>query len=285
MATDNNFNPKKINIFEYLNYRQFLKDHYTNKKQKNPTYSYRLFNSKAGLQSPIFYKLISEGKRDLTEQSIAKFIKGLDLKQKEGLFFRNLVLFNQAKSNKDKALYYGQICHFRNFSRIHNLTADQYDLFYNWYNLVIYEMTKLKNFRESPQWIVTHIKETLSLEQAEASLSLLKKLGLLIRDAKTFKYKAAKPNLSTEPEELSVAVFKYHKDMIAKALDSLANDHHSIRDISSLTIALNEETFQQAKKMIQDFRRDLNVLFSQSKNNDRVYQLNFQIFPLTKIKG
>lgn len=275
----------KIQIFQYLNYRSFLKDHYALKKKQLPSYSYRLFNSKANLRSPSYYKLVCEGKCDLTEQSIAKFIKGLNLNQKEGLFFRTLVYFNQAQSNKDKSLYYNQLCHFKEYNKIHNLTSDQYDLFYNWFNLAIYEMSKLKNFQDNAQWVINRLREPISSEEAETSIKLLKKLGLLVQDPKTLKYKAVTANLTTDPEVMSIAVFKHHTTMIGKSIDSLSKDHHSVRDVSSITVALNEKTFSEAKGKIQEFRRDLNVLLSKSKDNDRVYQMNFQIFPLTKIKG
>ena len=43
-------------------------------------------------------KLIMEGERNLTEESIEKFVKGLRLKKTEAEYFRILVRFNQTKS-------------------------------------------------------------------------------------------------------------------------------------------------------------------------------------------
>ena len=36
-------------IFEYLDYREFLKDYYNAKKEANPAFSLRVFSDKIGL--------------------------------------------------------------------------------------------------------------------------------------------------------------------------------------------------------------------------------------------
>jgi uncharacterized protein (TIGR02147 family) len=54
------------------------------------------------------------------------------------------------------------------------------------------------------------------------------------------------------------------------------------RDISTLTAGVSEEGFNIIKKEIQLFRKRLVQLIDEDKNQDRVYQINFQLFPLTK---
>src|SRR3989338_9919808 len=93
-------NIKKPNIFEYDNYRSFLKDLYALLKQEKSAFSFRFFSRQAGFRSPNFLKLVMEGKRNLSPESIEKFAKGLKLNKNEADFFRRLVLLNQATTDR-----------------------------------------------------------------------------------------------------------------------------------------------------------------------------------------
>ena len=93
-------------IFEYIDYRQYLKDYYNESKATMTYFSYRFFAQRAGLNSPILLKLVFDGKRNLSRKSTEKFIKGLNLKEKEAVYFSNLVRFNQAKVVGEKQVYY-----------------------------------------------------------------------------------------------------------------------------------------------------------------------------------
>ena len=71
--------------------------------------------------------------------------------------------------------------------------------------------------------------------------------------------------------------------MIQKGMESIERTAAAKRDISSLTIALSEEKFKEAKRRIQEFRRELNVLLSEGGKEEAIYQINFQIFNLTEV--
>jgi uncharacterized protein (TIGR02147 family) len=71
--------------------------------------------------------------------------------------------------------------------------------------------------------------------------------------------------------------------MIQRAAESIERTLPEKRDISSLTIALSEEKFKEAKRRIQEFRRELNILLSEDGKADSVYQINFQIFNLSEV--
>ena len=82
-------------IGEYRDYRKYLRDFYHYKKGTNPYYSYRLFSMKAGFKAPNLLKLVMDGQRNLTKQSVVKFAKALRLDEHEAEYFRQMVLRNQ----------------------------------------------------------------------------------------------------------------------------------------------------------------------------------------------
>jgi len=87
-----------ISIFEYDDYRAYLRDLYEHLKKTGTHFSYRSFSSKAGFRSPNILKLVIDGKRNLSPQSVQKFARALNLKKDEAEFFRILVNLNQAGS-------------------------------------------------------------------------------------------------------------------------------------------------------------------------------------------
>lgn len=95
-----------LTIDQYTDYRLYLKDLFNAYKESKPGFSYRSFAKAANLSSPSFLKLVMDGKRNLTDESIDKFIIGLQIPSRDAEIFRTLVKFNQAKSNDEKIRNY-----------------------------------------------------------------------------------------------------------------------------------------------------------------------------------
>ncbi len=74
-------------IFEYSSYRDYLRDLYSYLKASRPYFSYRYFAAKAGFNSPNFLKLVIDGKRNLSSDSVKRFATALKLERDELAFF------------------------------------------------------------------------------------------------------------------------------------------------------------------------------------------------------
>jgi uncharacterized protein (TIGR02147 family) len=98
-----------IRIFDYADYRQFLKDRFAELKGRNPNLSHRWLARKAEVNSSAFFKMIMDGQRNLTKQSIYKVCLAFDLADAEATYFENLVFFNQAKSLDEKNHFFSKL--------------------------------------------------------------------------------------------------------------------------------------------------------------------------------
>jgi len=272
---------KEVTVFEYDNYRAYLKDLYGFYKKTKPQFSYRYFSQKAGFRSPNFLKLVIEGKRNLSPESIERFTSALKLNKKETEFFRILVHLNQARTIGEKKLYAEQLMQFRSFRYIHPLRQDQYRYYAEWYNIPIRELTILSDFSEDPGWIARSLLPPISPQQAQKALDLLLQLGLLERD-ESGRLVQADAFISTGDEVTSTSVANYHREMIQKGSEALDRFPGPDRDISSVTMALSDKGFQEIKSLIQKFRKELLAIADQDQRPEGVYQINFQLFPLAK---
>src|SRR3990167_1961122 len=202
-----------INLFSYLDYRQFLRDWYLAAKKSRGSFSFRTFSKKAGFHSPNFFKLVMDGDRKLTEKSLSHFVTGLGLNKQEEEFFRNLVFFNQAKIHEQKDHYYQKLIQSRKFGQLKPIEKDQYDFYSTWYHPVIRELVVSKDFDGTPEWLVDRIHPKITWAQATKSIELLEKLGF-IRKSPEGKWAQSTPLVTTGAESSSLVLLNYHQSLL-----------------------------------------------------------------------
>lgn len=269
-------------IYEYHNYRLYLSNLFEYFKEIKPAFSYRFFSKQAGFRSPNFLKLVIEGKRNLSGESIEKFSLAFKLNQKEKDYFRNLVQLNQATTIEEKAYYSEQIFKSSAYRKINPLKKEQHDYYTNWYYIAIREMVDLPNFKNDPNWIANHLRPKTSPQDAEKALSELEKLGLIQKD-RNGKYEQIDQIVSTGDEVASNDVAKFLQLMSHRGAESIDLIPAPQRDISAVTVTLSEKNFLKIKQLIQDFRKQLLQIAQEEQSAEAVYQINFHIFPLTEI--
>jgi uncharacterized protein (TIGR02147 family) len=269
----------RVDVFGYLDYRQFLADAYTDLKERQRGFSYRWFSRRAGMSSPNFLKLVIDGQRNLTARSTEQFAEALGLNRRETEFFRELVLFNQAASAADKNRHFDRIGAFRKHREVRQLERAAFEYLSHWYYPAVRELAACRGFREDPEWIAAHLVPAISPAQARQALDLLRDLGLLSRDG-TGDLVQGEPLVSTGPEVRSLAAGNFHRQMMKRAAAAIENVPRSERDISSVTVSLSPAGFQMFKDKIVALRQELLELSAQEADPSRVVQFNFQVFPL-----
>ena len=140
----------KPDIFAYLSYREYLSDYYDAAKANTRAFSYRYFSRKAGYSSPNFLKLVIDGKRNLSAESVEKFARALKLGRDEGRFFANLVALEQAETDADRNEAYEKIAASRTFRAARRLDHGFFDYLSHWHNPAIREMVLRPEFVEDP---------------------------------------------------------------------------------------------------------------------------------------
>lgn len=270
-------------LFKYLDYRRYLKDYYrVQKERKGSAFSFRTFSRMAGLSSPNFLQLVMEGKRNLGPDGMRCFAKALKLNKEESGYFENLVRFNQASTDDERNEWYKRLSTSKKYREIREIEKDYFVYFSRWYYAAIRELVLLPDFKEDPDWIARRLSPPITVREAATALELLQKLGFLVRDQSN-RLVQAERNITTAREVMSLAISNFHRQMIQRASESIERTTPERRDVSSLTVALSKEKFVEAKRRIQEFRRELNVLLSEDGRPDAVYQLNFQIFNLSEV--
>lgn len=268
-------------IFSYTNYRDYLKDYYTDRKTKNNKFSFRVFARLAAFGSPGYLKMIMDGQRNISHASIYKLVKAMKLARREGEYFEKLVLFNQSQDVEEQKELLDLLDNVRR-SRPAAIISEYHSTIYSkWYYLVVWEMVKLKDFKEDPDWISNKLRKKITADEATDAIARLTEAGMLQR---TDDNKLIQINKTMDwPGEVAkLAVKHYHHSMIQIATELMnENLDRDLRDYRGLLIAVSKEDHNFVKESLTDFLGKLNVRLSQNQSPTDVYHLNLQWFPLT----
>ncbi|MCB0308411.1 MAG: TIGR02147 family protein [Bdellovibrionales bacterium] len=266
-------------IHGYTNFRQFLKDFYEEKKLANPSYSYRFFAKKAGINSPNYFKLVMDGQRNLTHRNVKKFAKGLGLQEQDAHYFENLVFYNQATDDEERLFFQKNLELIRSHDERTLLGKEHYEVLSSWYPLAIKELLLFADDLPTPKWIAKKFDYRITPMQAKEALELLLKLKLITLEGKNT-YKVTNQSLQTPDTIVSQAATHFHKAVLDLAKSALDEQRPNERCFSSLTLALNKKDLVKASQRIHAFRNEMDTYFSKRTPFDSVYQLSLQFFRL-----
>ncbi len=274
--------PPRIDVFDYLDYRAYLRDYYFEGKARRGI-SYRALSRRVGLKSSNFFKLVIDGSRNLSQEMAGRIAKALGLEDDARSYFIALVRSAHARSPEARREAHARVVGYRRYRRTQFLEAHQTAYHATWYLPAIRELVVSRSFREEPAWIARTLVPCITPDEAAAALDALLVLGLLVRD-ENGALRQGEPLVSTGPETTARNVAAYHRTMMQLAVCSLDRIPAAQRDVSSLTLCLGRDGLRRVKQRVQRFRRELLELSATEEQPDQVVQLNFQLFPLSTVE-
>ena len=266
-------------IFDFLNYREFLKARVEYLKSEN-LFTVRDFTLRSGFRSTSYLTMIIDGRRNLMPESVSKVSKGLLLNSHESDFLMNLVKFDTAPTPEDKELALKKIMGNRTVQKARLLAVDQYEFYSNWRIVALYEILGLDHLHPKTSQLSQWLKTTPS--KVSRYLQILERLQLIRKqNGHWIKQERA---LQTPPDVASVVVRNFHRVMLQKAKEALDNIPQKERNVTGLTIALSQNNYERLCNRIKEFRAEINAELSNEQNADKIYQLSFQLFPFVDLK-
>lgn len=267
---------------QYLEYETFLEDVFQWVKLRSNSYSYILFAEDLGFSKTNVIHLMIRGKRRLSVKGAERIIEALLIKSTERLYLETLVRYQNARLASDREALFARLMDLKSKSLSSPLEQSQLEYYNEWFHPVIREMVGIRGFNPDPHWIVKHIEPRVLPDQARKSLALLEELKIVKRNENTKQLELTQQHISTGDEIASHAVVRYHQRTIEIGREAVMNFDHTERNISSVTMSISEDVFEKIADEISGFRKRILEISEQSKDPDRVYQLNIQLFPFTK---
>lgn len=276
------------NVFSYSDYRSFLRDMYQYKKSLNSQFSENAFVFQAGFgkNSRGYLGLVLKGKRNLTAKSIIGFSQAMGLGSEESIFFENMVLFNQAKTEKEKVYFFERMkVGARGAkSKIVDVLSSQYRYLNEWHLVVLRELVGLVDFKEDADWIVRRLNHRISKDKVEQGIEDLLNLGLIARN-ETGKLVISDPIvLFSSTKNNFKNSSKLHHDFCQKAAEEMMLEDFENRAAQLMTLSISQKKFEDLRQELKDFTKMILKKYVHNEKNtaDIVVQIGSQLIKLTK---
>jgi uncharacterized protein (TIGR02147 family) len=271
-----------INIFEYQDYRTYLKDYYSDEKSRKNYFSYRYFSKKAGINASAFLYYAIEGKRNLTKKTIEKISNAIGHSNEEKEYFENLVFFNQAKTIREKTRYYSTIVECRKHLDIITIDKERYDFYRKWYHSIIRELVTMLDFKGDYAQLGSCLTPPISAQKAKESVELLERLGFIERDHDGL-FHQTDALIKVKPEANDAFIIeKFQTEMLEMAIKSFDRIPRSDSMNASTTFCISEATFELFKMKTREFRKELLEIAKLDNQPNRVFQFTFNLFPMSR---
>jgi len=268
-------------VFDYLDYRDFLRDTWKVMQAESRKHSYRWFSRKAGLGSPSYLKLVSDGDRNLTDDTAGRFAHALDLDDQQSKYFAALVRLNQASTTEERARRFEELSSLPPYRAIHKLQRSQYDYYALWFCVPIRELVARGDFVEDPEWIARQLRPAIKPVEAKRALALLLELELLER-GRDGKLVQAESLLTTGPQLRLIALRRFHQQMLRRAEAAMDEVPLAEREVGGVTLRLTQAQVRHLKRRLYEVRQEVLRLDGTGGGPEAVHHLAFQLFPVTQ---
>ena len=271
-------------IFRYTDYRQFLRDILTEKRKKAAFFTLRNISLKIGMRSSGHLSMILNGSRNLSETFAVKIAQVLKLGRNEQEYFVALVKFNQAKNHAEKTEHYQRLKKI-SAPALKWLKKEQHVFYEEWYYSAIRELLAVYEISDhNVKDLAPEIIPSISENQFRKGLRVLVDTGLAHMDSGGV-YRRNDALITSGGEKRFYAVQKYNIDTMKLAMEALDKVEKELREISTVTMSIDRKTYTEIIKKLSDFRHDIMEMAAETRSPDQVYQLNIQLFPMSKNKS
>jgi uncharacterized protein (TIGR02147 family) len=270
-----------LNIDEISDYRDLLKNYYTQRKLDMPLYSYKIMGQKLGLETSQIFRVLNK-ELHLPNHSIPLAKDLLDLKGRSGEIFEILVAAAKAKSQTKKEKLYKMALSLQDVD-LRKFSASEYLFLSKWWIPVVRALIEMNSGHAEVSRLVKQISPAVSEDQIREAITVLKDLKLITPLASE-RYAATTANFTSagSPTKTS-AIRSYQNQLLALAQNALVAVEPTKRNISSLLVGVDDECFADLNEMTIEFRRQVQKRVAEVKDANRAMQFVFAFYPVAEV--
>jgi uncharacterized protein (TIGR02147 family) len=275
---------KQPKVQDYLDYRAFLNDFYEWKRVADPEFTQRVFAREIGLPASGSSMLpaILKGKRNLSQSLRVKFARALSLPERSSRYFDLLVQFNQAKGMEEKNHFFSQLSRFH-ASKAHVLQESQFEYFSRWHYSAVRTYFLMETRERDPSRIAAKLFPEVSAEKVAEAIKVLLELGLIKKTVNG--YTVTEKHLTTPPDVRAEAARKHVHELSRLSLEVLDRAPPDLRQFNTLMFSVSPQGFTALKDRARSFLEEVREILDRDQGEDRIYTLNLQLFPNSRLAG
>jgi uncharacterized protein (TIGR02147 family) len=264
-------------VFEYLDYRDILKDVYEERKTASPLFSYRMLAENLGLDSSNLFRLLQRDAQ-LPARCHSRAVEFLGLSGRSAEYFLLLIAYARERNAKARKDILEKAMALRDVSR-RRLVDQELAYYRDWWVVAVRSMLEVVEGRVRPAEIAGRLTPPVSEQDVSTALDLLLELGLA-KKGSSGRFLLSETHLTTGGDQKTEAVRHFQRQILSLASESLERFPREHRDVSTITFAVDETAFNEIRGMLLECRRQIQKRIEESQRPDRVLQLAMALFPL-----
>lgn len=264
-------------IFEYTDYREWIRDAFDDFKQRKTVISWRYMAMKLGADPGNLLR-VSQGKIHLTLSLVKPMAEFFELDEKETAYWTELVCFGRAKTDAEALNHYEKMQVLKGIP-LKRLAKKELEFYRHWYCNSIRSIIGICKFKDDYEGLAESCTPPISVDEAKSAVKLLYDLNMISRDRDGY-WKVNDTFVSTGGNWRSEAVRTFQKETIRLAGESLERHNPPQRDISTVTMTFKMDDIALIREKIKEFRSELLRMSQEGDGDDTVFQLNVQLFPI-----
>jgi len=264
-------------IFEYTDYREWIRDAFDDFKQRKTVISWRYMAMKLGADPGNLLR-VSQGKIHLTLSLVKPMAEFFELDEKETAYWTELVCFGRAKTDAEALNHYEKMQILKGIP-LKRLAKKELEFYRHWYCNSIRSIIGICRFKDDYEGLAECCTPQITVEEAKSAVKLLYDLNMISKDREGY-WKVNDTFVSTGGNWRSEAVRTFQRETIRLAGESLERHAPPLRDISTVTMTFDMNDIALIREKIKEFRSELLRMSQEGSGDDTVFQLNVQLFPI-----
>jgi uncharacterized protein (TIGR02147 family) len=268
-------------IYEYDDYRVFLRDYFEIKKKESKSFSQRNFTNKIGFKAHNFCTLVINGDRNLSAASIQKLIRGLGLRGKSATFFENLVYLNQASTLADKEYFFQKIKRAGKTAEFYRVNKDQFFFYEKWYYPVLRELMVLSPWNGDYSLLAKMVRPPIHPSEAKEAVERIVATNMVSQGADGA-YSLNHEFVSSENVPILIKE-KARRDVLLKGIETIDSIEPSEKYAAYSTVTMSKKLYGEVRSMLDEVREKILSSVADDKKPDEIYEVVFQVFPVSNM--
>jgi len=267
---------------ESTDYRDMLRSFYERRKSEMPLFSYRMMGQKLNIDASQLFRILQK-EQHLPTRSVPTAKSLLGLQGRNAEYFDLLMAAARSRSAAKRKELIDKAFALRDVQR-RGLEDKELEFLGHWYHAAIRNLIEVSHGNAEPRDLASRVFPPISETQAAESIALLKDLGL-VKKLPSGRLGLSETHLTASgPDRKAKAVRTFQRQVLNLAADSLETIPKTERDISTLTLSVDNDCFEDVRGMLQEFRRLVQKRVEECAHPDRVMQLTMAFHPLANAR-
>src|SRR6185312_11524157 len=175
-------------IFQYKDYREFLRSYVSHRKQENPDWTIAGWARELGLLATTSMTKILNGQREPGEKICQKLTEYFRFNSEETKYFDYLVHLNKCTDSAMREMFTEKLLRLTPAMGKLSIDEARLQIVSEWIHMAIRQMAQVQPLPNHPDWIASQLIFESSTEQVRQAIDNLLQLGLLnLQDGKLHK--------------------------------------------------------------------------------------------------